>query len=100
MNHSGNAGAYNSSKRYTEKRRIIQQNIKQKNYWPEGITHPKKFRKFYVAQDLSYCGFAQNENEIGKRRQEFVKAGNNNQPEPQQQVCEHQQQDEEWRINL
>lgn len=64
--------AAESSKRYCEKRSIIQENLRQKDYWPEGITHPNNFRKFYVAQDLSYCGFAQNEDEIGKKRQAFV----------------------------
>ena len=65
--------AADSSRRYITKRRIIQENLKAKNYCPEGITHPNNYRKFYVAQDLSYCGFAQNESEIGKRRSDFIK---------------------------
>lgn len=68
-----NLAAADSSRRYITKRRIIQENLKAKNYWPEGITHPNNYRKFYVAQDLSYCGFAQNESEIGKRRSDFIK---------------------------
>jgi hypothetical protein len=62
-----------SSKRYVSRRRILENNLKSKNYWPDGITHPNNYRKFYVANDLSYCGFAQTEGEIGQRRMDYVR---------------------------
>lgn len=45
--------------------------MKQKSYWPDGLTMVGEFRKFYVANDLSYCGFAQNEREIGKKHRQM-----------------------------
>ncbi len=46
-----------SAKRYLEAKSQIRKEIKRQDYWPEGMTHPNKFRKFYLADDMSYCGF-------------------------------------------
>jgi hypothetical protein len=49
-----------SAKRYLEAKSQIRKDIKQRDYWPEGMTHPNEFRKFYLADDMSYCGFGTN----------------------------------------
>lgn len=38
----------------------ILENIKSKQYWPNGMTHPDQYRVFYWAPDMSFCGFAAN----------------------------------------
>ena len=33
-------------------------NIKQKDYWPDGMEHPSNYKGFYWTDDLAFCGFA------------------------------------------
>lgn len=42
---------------YKKTRHNIQKNLSEKDYWPQGIRHPRDFRKFYMANDLKFCGF-------------------------------------------
>lgn len=65
---AGGANNRESAKRYSNTRRVLKENLKLKDYWPEGITHPSQYRRFYAANDLSYCGFARSEAEIDKKR--------------------------------
>lgn len=56
-----NIGAKNDSEsKYFERRHLIESDLKQPSYWPKGLTLPSDYRKFYIASDLSYCGFAHN----------------------------------------
>ncbi|CDW80018.1 UNKNOWN [Stylonychia lemnae] len=55
-------GFKNPVQSYNFKKNLIVQNIKSKDYWPESIKHPNQYREFYWAPDLSFCGFATNNN--------------------------------------
>ena len=44
--------------KYEKKRAKIANNLKAKEYWPEGMKHPDDFRGFYWTNDMSFCGFA------------------------------------------
>ena len=52
--------------------------LKTKDYWPESLKKPQRFRKFIVAEDLSYCGFAQDEKTLTIERAKFYKSKANN----------------------
>ena len=42
--------------------------IRNQNYWPEQIRHPSEYRKFFVAEDQTYCGFALNLAEVAPEK--------------------------------
>lgn len=64
--------AASTRSRYAEARKQIQEAISEKDYWPEGMRHPAEYRKFYMAEDLSFCGFT-NESQIAKRKAQGAK---------------------------
>jgi hypothetical protein len=39
------------------------------------MTRPQQYKKFYVANDLSFCGFAKDEKEISRKRREMISRG-------------------------
>jgi len=59
--------------KYDQKRLELVQNLKTKDYWPESLKAPTYFRKFIVADDLSYCGFAKDEKTLNDERSKFYK---------------------------
>ena len=46
---------------------MIESDLKQPSYWPKGLTLPSNYRKFYIASDLSYCGFAHNPKQMNAK---------------------------------
>ena len=54
-----------SSRRYAEAKTNILKAIRSKEYWPDGMKHPREYRKFYMADDFSHCGFTR-ESQISK----------------------------------
>lgn len=61
------------AKLYEAKKCEILNQLSKRDYWPEGMTIPKDYKKFYVANDLSFCGFAKDEHEISRKRREILK---------------------------
>jgi hypothetical protein len=49
---------HDSELKYTSRRVKVAENIKAKNYWPEGMKHPQEYRGFYWTDDMAFCGFA------------------------------------------
>jgi len=64
-----------ATRAYEIKKDMMVQNLKLKDYWPEGMTKPQQYKKFYVANDLSFCGFAKDEKEISRKRKEMISRG-------------------------
>ena len=46
------------SQKYESTKRTIQKNLKQRDYWPDGMEHPENYRGFFWTDDLAFCGFA------------------------------------------
>ena len=46
------------SQKYESTKNQIVTNLKKKDYWPDGMEHPKNYRGFYWTDDLAFCGFA------------------------------------------
>ena len=51
-------------KMYNSTKEMLLDRIRNRGYWPEQIRHPSEFRKFFIAKDLTYCGFALNLAEV------------------------------------
>lgn len=62
---------------YEQRRSELEKNLKTKDFWPKGLREPNNFRKFIVADDLSYCGFAKDEETLNIERARFYKRKNN-----------------------
>ena len=54
----GSRSAISHQKSYNYAKQSIKAAIAHPNYWPEGMKHPSEYRKFYMANDLSFCGFS------------------------------------------
>ena len=44
--------------KYKATRKNIENYIRSKDHWPDGLTHPDSYRAFYWKNDLTMCGFA------------------------------------------
>ena len=44
--------------KYESTKNQIVNNLKKKDYWPEGMEHPSNYRTFYWTDDMAFCGFA------------------------------------------
>ena len=51
-------GSPEHEQNYERERRKISQKIADREYWPDGMTHPKEYRGFYWTKDMAFCGFA------------------------------------------
>lgn len=51
-------GSPEHEQNYEREKRKISQQIADREYWPDGMTHPKEYRGFYWTKDMAFCGFA------------------------------------------
>ena len=54
----GSRSAMTHQKSYEYTKENIKAALREPNYWPAGMKHPSEYRKFYMANDLSFCGFS------------------------------------------
>lgn len=65
MSQTGGAQSkLNYQKSYAYAKENIKAAMREPNYWPAGMKHPSEYRKFYMADDLSFCGFSKNLNGV------------------------------------
>ena len=60
--------ASHSIRSYEQRFSALKSKLNDRQHWPDELVRPDKYRKFYVASDLSYCGFGKSEKEIKKKR--------------------------------
>lgn len=48
---------------------MLRDRIRNQGYWPEQLKHPSEYRRFFVAEDLTFCGFALNMAEVALEKQ-------------------------------